>query len=71
MAWMLLWRALTASTRISATPREKDLAFYEGQIKTADFFISNELQATIGKMNAVADGCSAAIEISDEGVGGI
>ncbi|MGD9080175.1 MAG: acyl-CoA dehydrogenase C-terminal domain-containing protein, partial [Desulfobacterales bacterium] len=49
----------------------KDKAFYEGQIKTAEFFISTELPATMGKMNAIADGCAAAIQIPDEGFGGI
>ncbi len=71
MAWMLLWRALVASTQLSAEPKKKDLAFYEGQIKTAEFFINTELQATMGKMNAIADGCAAAIQISDEGFGGL
>jgi len=71
MAWMLLWRALTAATQLPAKPRKKDLAFYEGQIKTAEFFISTELPATMGKMNAITDGCAAAIQISDEGFGGI
>ena len=51
MAWMLLWRALTASARLSAKPQKKDLAFYEGQIKTAEFFIGTELQTAMGKMN--------------------
>jgi alkylation response protein AidB-like acyl-CoA dehydrogenase len=71
MAWMLLWRALTAADRLSDNPKKKDKAFYEGQIKTAEFFIRTELPATIGKMNAIADGCAAAIQISDEGFGGI
>jgi alkylation response protein AidB-like acyl-CoA dehydrogenase len=71
MAWMLLWRALTAADRLSDNPKKKDKAFYEGQIKTAEFFIHTELPATIGKMNAIADGCAAAIQISDEGFGGI
>jgi alkylation response protein AidB-like acyl-CoA dehydrogenase len=71
MAWMLLWRALTAAAQLSGDPRKKDLAFYEGQIKTAEFFINTELQITMGKMNAIADGCPAAIQISDEGFGGI
>jgi alkylation response protein AidB-like acyl-CoA dehydrogenase len=35
MAWMLLWRALVASTQLSVKPKKKDLNFYEGQIKTA------------------------------------
>ena len=71
MAWMLLWRALVASTQLSAKPKKKDLSFYEGQIKTAEFFINTELQATMGKMNAIANGCAAAIQISDEGFGGL
>jgi hypothetical protein len=71
MAWMLLWRALTAASQLAAKPGKKDLAFYEGQIRTAEFFIGTELPATMGKMNAIADGCAAAIQISDEGFGGI
>jgi hypothetical protein len=71
MAWMLLWRALTAATQLSGSTKKKDKAFYEGQIKTAEFFISTELPATMGKMNAIADGCAAAIQIPDEGFGGI
>jgi alkylation response protein AidB-like acyl-CoA dehydrogenase len=71
MAWMLLWRAQTAATQLSGKSSKKDRAFYEGQIKTADFFIGTELPATIGKMNAISDGCAAAIEISDEGFGGL
>jgi len=71
MAWMLLWRALTAADRLSDNPKKKDKAFYEGQIKTAEFFIRTELPATLGKMNAIAGGCAAAIQIPDEGFGGI
>jgi alkylation response protein AidB-like acyl-CoA dehydrogenase len=71
MAWMVMWRASTAATRLSGKSGKKDQAFYEGQIKTAEFFIRTELPATMGKMNAIVDGCAAAIEISDEGFGGI
>jgi alkylation response protein AidB-like acyl-CoA dehydrogenase len=35
MAWMLLWRAVVASEKLGAKPKRKDVAFYEGQIKTA------------------------------------
>ena len=70
-AWMLLWRALKAATQLSAKPKKKDIAFYEGQIKTAEFFIGTELPATMGKMNAIAADCAAAIQISDEGFGGL
>ncbi|MBT7711424.1 MAG: acyl-CoA dehydrogenase, partial [Deltaproteobacteria bacterium] len=39
MAWMLLWRAVTASRQLAENPKKKDVAFYEGQIKTAEFYI--------------------------------
>jgi len=71
MAWMLLWRALTAATQLSGKSSKKDTAFYEGQIKTAEFFIGTELPVTLGKMNALADGCAAATQISDDGFGGL
>jgi len=71
MAWMLLWRAVVASEKLAAKPAKKDIAFYEGQIKTAEFFINTELPLTFGKMEAIQGGCAAAIEIADEGFGGI
>lgn len=71
MAWMLLWRALTASEKLAEQPKKKDISFYEGQIKTAEFFIRTELPATMGKMSAISDGCGAAIDISDESFGGL
>jgi len=71
MAWMLLWRAVVASEKLADKPKKKDVAFYEGQIKTADFFIHTELPLTSGKMEAIKGGCAAAIEITDQGFGGI
>ena len=71
MAWMLLWRAVVASEKLAAKPKKKDVAFYDGQIKTAEFFIQTELPLTSGKMDAIQGGCAAAIEISDEGFGGL
>lgn len=71
MAWMLLWRAVVASEKLAGKPKKKDVSFFEGQIKTAEFFINTELPLTMGKMEAIQGGCKAAIEISDEGFGGI
>lgn len=71
MAWMLLWRAVVASEKLAAKPKRKDIAFFEGQIKTAEFFIQTELPLTFGRMDAIQGGCAAAIEISDEGFGGL
>jgi alkylation response protein AidB-like acyl-CoA dehydrogenase len=71
MAWMLLWRAAVAAQALgNGGHRGKDRDFYEGQIKTAEFFIATELPATLGRMGAIAGGCPAAIEISDAGFGG-
>jgi hypothetical protein len=71
MAWMLLWRAVTASQKLAGNPKKKDKAFYEGQIKSAEFFIKSELPVSIGKMNAIEISTAAAIEIADEGFGGL
>ncbi|UCG07963.1 MAG: acyl-CoA dehydrogenase, partial [Desulfobacterales bacterium] len=70
MAWMLLWRAVVAVEKLDGA-KKKDAAFYEGQIKTAEFFINTELPVTLGKMNAIEASCAAALEIPDEGFGGI
>ncbi|MGD8467904.1 MAG: acyl-CoA dehydrogenase, partial [Desulfobacterales bacterium] len=61
IAWMLLWRATVAAPKLeklagstdtkaiqSKVAKNKDAAFYDGQLKAADFFISNILPATIG-----------------------
>ena len=71
MAWMLLWRAAVAGEKLADKPKKKDVAFYEGQIKTAEFFIETELPLTQGKLDAIMGGCAAAIEIADEGFGGL
>ena len=71
MAWMLLWRAVTASQKLTGNPKKKDKAFYEGQLKSAEFFIKSELPITMGKMNAIETSTAAAIEIADEGFGGL
>jgi alkylation response protein AidB-like acyl-CoA dehydrogenase len=71
MAWMLLWRAAVAAEKLENGAKKKDLAFYRGQVKTAEFFIMTELPQTMGKMDAIASGCKAAVEIGDDEFGGI
>ena len=83
MAWMLLWRAEVAAPQLeqltgsgdataiqSKVAKNKDAAFYDGQIKAADFFIHSILPATIGKMNAIAAPNPAAIDIHERSFGG-
>ena len=70
MAWMLLWRAVLAKQKLDAGARKKDVDFYEGQLKTADFFIQTILPATLGKMDGIVKSNSSAIEISEAAFGG-
>jgi hypothetical protein len=70
MAWMLLWRAALAQQKIEAGAKSKDVEFYRGQLKTAEFFIHTILPATLGKMNGIVRGNGAAVEISEAAFGG-
>jgi len=83
MAWMLLWRATVAVPRLeqlagssdedaiqSKVAKNKDAAFYDGQLKAAEFYINSMLPVTIGKMNAIAKPHPAAIDIHEKSFGG-
>lgn len=70
MAWMLLWRAQVAATKLADGAKQKDVAFYEGQIKSADFFINTVIPGTLGIMNSIERGSNAAIEIDEASFGG-
>ena len=69
MAWMLLWRATVAAEKLTKA-KKKDQSFYEGQIKTAEFFIRTILPVTLGKMAAIEDCSDAAVAIEDAAFGG-
>ncbi|MBT3311968.1 MAG: acyl-CoA dehydrogenase [Desulfobacterales bacterium] len=70
MGWMLLWRALISSRKLEAGAKKKDISFYEGQIKAADYFIKSILPITSGKIQAIKDGGKAVVEISEDSFGG-
>jgi alkylation response protein AidB-like acyl-CoA dehydrogenase len=83
VAWMLLWRAEVAVPKLeklagsaeeeaiqSKVAKNKDAAFYDGQLKAAEFFITSLLPVTIGKMNAIAAPNPAAINIHERSFGG-
>jgi alkylation response protein AidB-like acyl-CoA dehydrogenase len=70
MAWMLLWRATIASRKLEKGARKKDKPFYEGQLKSAEFFVRSVLPVTLGRMESVADTCGAAVEIDTDAFGG-
>ncbi|MBT4088632.1 MAG: acyl-CoA dehydrogenase, partial [Deltaproteobacteria bacterium] len=70
MAWMLLWRAVEAAPKVEKA-KKKDKAFYEGQVKTADFFINTLLYETLARFDSIQNTNEAALDISDEGFGGL
>ena len=70
LGWMLLWRAVIASEKLAGKPKKKDVVFYEGQVKTADFFIGTMLPTTLGKMNSILGGNDAVNAISEDAFGG-
>ncbi len=70
LAWLHLWRAAVAVAALEKGAKKKDAAFYEGQVKSAEFFIHTILPVTHGKMKAILETNGAAIEIADEAFGG-
>ena len=69
-AWLLLWRASIAAQNLENGAKKKDAAFYEGQLKSAEFFIDSILPVTLGKMDVILTASSAAVDISEEAFGG-
>ena len=69
LSWMLLWRAGIAEEKLAGKPKKKDVAFYEGQLSSARFFIQTVLPATSGKMDAILNSDTAALDISDASFG--
>ncbi|MBU1172066.1 MAG: acyl-CoA dehydrogenase [Proteobacteria bacterium] len=67
MAWMLLWRATVAITR---TADKKQASFYQGQIKSAEYFIHAMIPITLGKMESIKNCNDAAISIREDAFAG-
>jgi alkylation response protein AidB-like acyl-CoA dehydrogenase len=70
MAWLLLWRATIAAEKLDNGAKKKDAAFYEGQLKSAAFFINCLLPTTLGKMNGILATGTEAVDISEDSFGG-
>ena len=77
-AWMHLWRACVAAPKLAKkvgsldkdaiaakAAKNKDAAFYAGQIQSARFFINTLLPATYGKMDAILEGDTCVEEIQE------
>jgi hypothetical protein len=70
VGWMLLWRARIAAEALVAGGTEKHTAFYEGQIKSSEFYSQVMLPAALGRMEAILSGSSVAIDIPEDAFGG-
>jgi hypothetical protein len=70
MSWMLLWRGTIAAVKLDNGAKRKDVPFYEGQIKSAEFFLCTILPVTLGKMKAILATNGAAVEIDEKSFGG-
>ncbi len=70
MSWLLLWRATIAAENLENGAKKKDTVFYEGQLKSAEFFVHSVLPVTLGKMDAIIATNSAAVDISEDSFGG-
>ncbi len=83
MAWMLLWRGVAAAPKLEKLVghldgkerkkkilNNKEAAFYQGQLKTAEYFIHSILPVTLGKMEAVRTGNAAIIDMPVPSFGG-
>ncbi len=66
VGWLLLWRARVAAEALDGGAKRKDRAFYEGQIRTAEFFMKNLLPVTLGKMEVILSGSSVAVDIPED-----
>lgn len=81
-AWMHLWRASIAAPKLlekagslekaavrTAAEKNKDAAFYAGQIESAGFFIHTLLPSAYGKMDAILEGDTSVEDILDVSFG--
>ncbi|MFW6080646.1 MAG: acyl-CoA dehydrogenase [Desulfosalsimonas sp.] len=82
MAWMLLWRAAVAEPKLEKLAgvqkdaraekilKNRNAAFYEGQVQSAIYFIESILPVTMGRIQAIKADCSAVVDIPEPAFGG-
>ncbi|MBF0258555.1 MAG: acyl-CoA dehydrogenase [Desulfamplus sp.] len=69
LVWMLLWRATIAAQKL-ASAKKKDVPFYDGQIKSLQFFVDSFLPITMGNLIALKTTSGVAIEMDDASFAG-
>jgi len=69
MGWQLLWRASVAAEKLQNGAKSKDVAFYEGQLKSAEYFTSTVLPVTFGKMKSILNASTAIVDMPADAFG--
>ena len=64
LAWMLLWRASIAATKLEKA-KKKDIPFYDGVVKSLQFFVDSYLPMTLGNLAAIKNTSGVAMEMSE------
>lgn len=65
VSWMLLWRANIAIEKLGKA-KPKDKMFYQGILKSLDFFVETHVPIVIGNLNSLLNLSSAAVDIDQE-----
>ncbi len=69
LVWMLLWRATIAANNLESA-KKKDKPFYEGLMKSLQFFVESLLPVTMGNLIALKTTSGAAVEMDEASFGG-
>ena len=69
LAWMLLWRATIAATKLEKA-KKKDIPFYDGVVKSLQFFVDSYLPITLGNLAAIKNTSGVAMEMSEASFAG-
>ncbi len=84
MAWMHLWRAVVSTpklkkivgslddqARFEKAEKNKEAAFYDGQLRTAEYFIYSMLPGALGRMSAILESNEALVLMHEKSFGGM
>ncbi len=64
-----LVRDLSKEERLEKIVKNKNAAFYEGQIRSAEYFIENILPITLGSINSIRSNSKAVVDIPEASFG--
>ncbi len=65
MAWLLLWRSVVAAQKLEKA-KKKDTPFYQGVVKSLQYFVETQAPITLGRMAALMNTSAVALEIEDD-----